>query len=78
MEPDLFHHMQFKAYYTESEYTLWILIFPHCALTVSTVESELKLTACLFELMFYVSVNSYGNVGMVSSPSHTFYLGKLD
>ena len=33
---------------------------------------------CLFEVRFYVPVNSYGQVEMVSSPNHTFSLGKLD
>ena len=28
--------------------------------------------------MLYVPVNSYDHVGTVSSPSHTFFLGKLD
>ena len=27
---------------------------------------------------FYVPINSYGHVEMVSSPNHTFFLGKLD
>ena len=31
-----------------------------------------------FVLMLNVSVNSYGHVGMVSSPNHTFFLSKLD
>ena len=33
---------------------------------------------CLFESVFYVPVNSYGHVGMVSSPNNTPFLGKLD
>ena len=32
----------------------------------------------LFGLMFYVTVNSYGYVEMVSSPYYNFFLGKLD
>ena len=32
----------------------------------------------LFGLMLNVPVNSYGHVGTVSSPNHTFFLGKLD
>ena len=35
------------------------------------------LFVCLLGLMLYVPVNSYGHVGMVSSPNHTFFLGKL-
>ena len=31
-----------------------------------------------FGLQLYVQVNSYGHVGMVSSPNHTFFLGKLE
>ena len=31
----------------------------------------------LFGLRFYVPVNSYGHVETVSSPNHTFFLGKL-
>ena len=30
------------------------------------------------DLILYVSVNSYGDVGTVSSPNHTFFLCKLD
>ena len=29
-------------------------------------------------LLLYVSVNSYGHGGMVSSSNHTFFLGKLE
>ena len=32
----------------------------------------------LLGLMLYIPVNSYGHVRIVSSPSHTFFLGKLD
>ena len=32
----------------------------------------------LFGLILYIPVNSYGHVGMVSSPNHTFFLDKLD
>ena len=31
---------------------------------------------CLF--CCFVPVNSYSHVGMVSSPNHTFFLGKLE
>ena len=31
-----------------------------------------------FGLMLNVPVNSYGHVGTVSSPNHTFFLGKLN
>ena len=33
---------------------------------------------CLFVLLLYVQVNSHGHAGMVSSPNHTFFLGKLE
>ena len=33
---------------------------------------------CLFGLMLNIPVNSYGHVRTVSSPNHTFFLGKLD
>ena len=33
---------------------------------------------CLFGLVLYIPVNSYGHVGTVSSPNQTFFLGKLD
>ena len=29
-------------------------------------------------LYCYASVNSYGHIGIVISPNHTFFLGKLD
>ena len=32
----------------------------------------------MFVLFLYVPVNSYGHAGMVSSPYHTFFLGKLE
>ena len=32
----------------------------------------------LVGLIIYAPVNSYGHVGMVSSPNHIFFLGKLD
>ena len=32
----------------------------------------------LFGLILYVSVKSYVHVVMVSSPNHTFFIGKLD
>ena len=31
-----------------------------------------------FGLLLYVPGNNYGHVGMVSSPNHTFFLGKLE
>ena len=31
-----------------------------------------------FYFMLNVPVNSYGHIGTVSSPNHTFFLGKLD
>ena len=31
-----------------------------------------------FGLMLYIPVTSYGHVGTVSSPKHTFFLDKLD
>ena len=34
--------------------------------------------ACLVGVLLNVAVNSYGHVGMVSLPNHTFFLGKLD
>ena len=37
-----------------------------------------NLIDCLFGLRFYIPVNSYGHVETVSSPNHTFFLGKLD
>ena len=42
--------------------------------------SEYGLTAwsiCLFGLLLNIPVNSYDHVRMVSSPNHTFCLGKL-
>ena len=39
---------------------------------------EMTATVGLFVwLVLYVRVNSYGHVGMVSSPNHIFFLGKL-
>ena len=36
------------------------------------------LFVCLVGLRFYIPVNSYGHVEMVSSSNHTFFLDKLD
>ena len=37
-----------------------------------------KMVSSLFVLLLYIIVNSYGHVGMVISPNHTFFLGKLE
>ena len=38
-----------------------------------------KVLLCLgYGLILYIPVNSYRHVGTVSSPNHTFFLGKLD
>ena len=36
------------------------------------------LVVCLFVCCFTSQVNSYGHCGTVSSPNHTFFLGKLE
>ena len=41
-------------------------------------ESKHYLFVCLFGLILYIPVNSYGHVRMISSPNHTFFLSKLD
>ena len=38
----------------------------------------MKCIFCLFGLILYVSVNSYGHAETAISPNHTFFLGKLD
>ena len=40
----------------------------------SEQENYLICLFCLFGLMLYIPVNSYGHVGTVSSPNHTFSL----
>ena len=42
------------------------------------IKSHRILIVCLFGLMHNIPVNSYGHAGTVSSPNHTFFLGKLD
>ena len=37
----------------------------------------IAIDICVFGLMLYFPVNSYGHVMTVSLPNHTFYLGKL-
>ena len=44
----------------------------------NAVVSLLNIMLFFFGLILFVSVNSYGHVGMISSPNHTFVLGKLD
>ena len=39
---------------------------------------SLKIDFVWFGLKLNIQVNSYGHVGTVSSPNHTFFLGKLD
>ena len=39
---------------------------------------SIKLLFIFFGLLLYVPVNSYGHVGTVSSPNHTFFLGNLE
>ena len=36
------------------------------------------LFVCLFVLLLDVPVNSYGHYWTISSPNHTFFLGKLE
>ena len=49
-----------------------------------SIRTITKILVCFWLLFFffgltlYVSLNSYGHVSMVSSPSHTFFLAKLD
>ena len=33
---------------------------------------------CLFVLLLYVPVNSFDHGGTISSPNHTFFLGKFE
>ena len=51
-----------------------------CILTLRNMTLQVYGSAhkILFCLRFYVPVNSYGHVEMVSLPNHTFFLGKLD
>ena len=37
-----------------------------------------SIESWLVGLLLYIPVNSYGHVGTFSSPSHTFFLGKLE
>ena len=39
---------------------------------------SIQLLIIFFVLLLYVPVISYGHVGTVSSPNHTFFLGKLE
>ena len=39
---------------------------------------SLKIDFVLFGLKLNIQVNSYGHVGTVSSPNHTFSLGRLE
>ena len=41
------------------------------------IQEYIKGFVCLFCLMLYVPVNSYGHAGTVSSPNHTFYWANL-
>ena len=45
---------------------------------VKGVRSNTLINLILFGLLLYVTVNSYGHVGTVSSSNHTFFLGKLE
>ena len=46
--------------------------------TILCFLSGLFIAYCMFELMLYVPVNSYGHEERVSSSKHIFFLGKLD
>ena len=52
--------------------------FNHCCLLNSHSRWIMHLFVCLFVLLLYVPVNSYGHGGEVSSPKHLFFLGKLE
>ena len=51
------------------------IIFSHTLLSEGQI---IGMVFFLFGSVLYVPVDSYGNVGKVSSPNHTFFLGKLD
>ena len=40
--------------------------------------TELTVLFCLIGLLLYIPVNSYGHVGTVSSPNHTFSWASLN
>ena len=47
----------------------------NCILVQYWIKDEVDVC---FGLLLYVQGNSYGHVGTVSSPNHTFFLGKLE
>ena len=61
---------------------LWVRISPRALCHVLKLEQDTLHSALYwfiwFDLILYVQVSSYGHVRTVSSPNHTFFLGKLD
>ena len=49
----------------------------HLSLALTVLISNVNFFG-FFALMLCIPVTSYGHVGMVSSPNHTFFLDKLD
>ena len=64
------HSLRCPRLYDMSWYPLGLA----CTYIMSCGLSEPLPFVCLFALMLYVAVNSYGHVGTVSSPNHTFFL----
>ena len=77
-----------NAPFTEKIKRFWVVVFFRgkiitvfdliSALGVLLFSKLYKFFFVLFVLMLNVPVNSYGHVGTVSSPNHTFILSKLD
>ena len=45
---------------------------------IAKIQRKKYIILWLVGLMLSIPVNSYGHVGTVSSPNHSFFLGKLD
>ena len=57
--------------------------WPKCHLAIGLYRENVKKSSCIFLFLylfvcFTYQVNSYGHCGTVSSPNHTFFLGKLE
>ena len=55
------------------------LVFVHCLVLILHLFKYhmVYLVVIYIVLLLYVPINSYGHGGTVSSPNHTFFLGKL-
>ena len=62
----------------ENRYNYTLKNLAYLGIAINTLWHELADFYCLFVLLLYLPVNSYGHGGTVSSPNHTFSWASLN